>query len=168
MSTIAFEGGCQRLEELRILAESIPADIGPSAQGGGRRANTFENEQLISADAPNQAESMVVSMIAPQTAKTKGSKWARKEIECGDASSSLQKHKKGIRKCKMCGMYMGHYSTTCPLNVDVTARGRSGHRRRRGTMGTKRGRPPISRQLELEFMEAGSENTDEELYEMEI
>jgi hypothetical protein len=35
MSTIAFEGGCQRLEELRILAESIPADIGPSAQGGG-------------------------------------------------------------------------------------------------------------------------------------
>jgi hypothetical protein len=35
-------------------------------------------------------------------------------------------------------------------------------------MGTERGRPPIKRQLELEFMEAASEeDTDEEIYEME-
>jgi hypothetical protein len=35
-------------------------------------------------------------------------------------------------------------------------------------MGTKRGRPPINRQLELEFVEAGSEeDTDEEIYKME-
>jgi hypothetical protein len=68
----------------------------------------------------------------------------------------------------MCGMYAGHYLTTCPLNRDVATRGRGGHRGRRVTMGTKRGRPPINRQLELEFVEAGSEeDTDEEIYKME-
>jgi hypothetical protein len=50
----------------------------------------------------------------------------------------------------------------------VAARGRGGHRGRRGTMGTKRGRPPINMQLELEFMKAGSEeDTGEEIYKME-
>jgi hypothetical protein len=47
--------------------------------------------------------------------------------------------KKGTRKCKTCGMYVGHYSTTCPLNQNVAGRGRGGHRGRRGTMGTKKG-----------------------------
>jgi hypothetical protein len=38
----------------------------------------------------------------------------------------------------------------------------------RGTIGTKRGRPPINRQLEFEFMEGASEeDTDEEIYEIE-
>jgi hypothetical protein len=65
-------------------------------------------------------------------------------------------------------MYVGHYSTTYLLNQDVAARGRGGHSGRRGTMGTKRGRPPINRQLELEFIEAVSEeDTYEETYEME-
>jgi hypothetical protein len=59
-------------------------------------------------------------------------------------------------------MYVG------ALNQNVAGRGRGGHRGRRGTMGTKRGRPPINRQLELEFMVAASEeDTDEEIYEME-
>jgi hypothetical protein len=31
MSRTIFDAGCQRLEELRILAGSIPSDIGPSA-----------------------------------------------------------------------------------------------------------------------------------------
>jgi hypothetical protein len=77
--------------------------------------------------------------------------------------------KKGTRQCKKkCGLKAGHYSTTCPLNQDVTARGRSGHRGRQGTIGTKRGRPPINRQLEFEFMEGASEeDTDEEIYEIE-
>jgi hypothetical protein len=164
MSRTTFEGGCERLEELRILVENIPSDIGPSAQGS-RRANTSENEQPILADAPNQAETMVVSMSAPRTSKIKGSKQTGKEI---DASSSLNKQKKGTRQCKTCGMYTGHYSTTCPLNRDVAARGSGGHRGRRGTMGRKRGRPPINRQLELEFMEAASEeDTNEEIYEIE-
>jgi hypothetical protein len=133
-----------------------------------RRAGTSENEQPISADAPNEAESMVVSMSVPWTTKTKGSKRTGKEIEHDDTSSSLHKHKKGTRKCKTCGMYVGHYSTTYLLNRDVTARGRGGHMGRRGTMGTKRGRPPINRQLELEFIEAASEeDTYEEIYEME-
>jgi hypothetical protein len=49
----------------------------------------------------------------------------------------------------------------------VAARGRDGHRGRRGTIGTKRGRPPINRQLELEFMKAArEEDIDEEIYEM--
>jgi hypothetical protein len=142
--------------------------INTGGGGGGREADTSENEQPISVDAPNEAESMVVSMSAPQTAKTKGSKRARKEIEPGDTSSSLHKHKKGTRKCKTCGMYMGHYLTTCLLNPDVATKGRGGHRGRQGTMGTKRGRPQISRQLELEFMAAASkESTDEEIYKME-
>jgi hypothetical protein len=35
-------------------------------------------------------------------------------------------------------------------------------------MGTKRGRPPINKQLELEFTEAASEeDIDEEMYEKE-
>jgi hypothetical protein len=126
MCRTTFEGGCQRFEEMRILTESIPSEIGPSAQGS-RRANTSENEQPISADAPNEAESMVVSMSAPRIAKTKGSKRTGKEIERGDASSSLNKNKKGTRQCKTCGMYVRHYSTTCLLNRDVAARGRGGN-----------------------------------------
>jgi hypothetical protein len=69
-------------------------------------------------------------MSAPRTAKTKGNKWIGKEIERGDGSSSLHKHKKGTRQCKKCGMYVGHYSTTCPLNRDAAARGSGGHRGR--------------------------------------
>jgi hypothetical protein len=72
MSKTTFEDGCQRLEEMRILSESIPSYIGPSAQGR-RGTDTSENEQPISADAPNEVESMVVSMSAPRTTKTKGS-----------------------------------------------------------------------------------------------
>jgi hypothetical protein len=64
MSRTTFVAGCQRLEELRILARSILSDIGPSAQGS-MRADTSENEQPILADAPNEAENMVVSMNAP-------------------------------------------------------------------------------------------------------
>jgi hypothetical protein len=63
MSRTTFIAGCQRLEELRILAWSILSDIGPSAQGS-MRADTSENEQPILADAPNEAENMVVSMNA--------------------------------------------------------------------------------------------------------
>jgi hypothetical protein len=33
MCRTTFEGGCQRFEEMRILTESIPSEIGPSAQG---------------------------------------------------------------------------------------------------------------------------------------
>ncbi|GJN00030.1 hypothetical protein PR202_ga17179 [Eleusine coracana subsp. coracana] len=46
----------------------------------------------------------------------------------------------------------------------VEARGRGGSSGRRGTMGTKRGRPPFNRQLEQDFLEvADEEDTDEEL-----
>jgi hypothetical protein len=89
MSRTAFNAGYERLEKLMILAENIPTDIGPLAQGR-RGTHTSENGQPISADAPNEAESMV-SMSTPRTAKTKGSKQTRKEIERGDASSNLRK-----------------------------------------------------------------------------
>jgi hypothetical protein len=56
--------------------------------------DTSENGHPISVDAPNEAESMVVSMSAPRTAKTKGSKQTGKEIEHGDAGSSLSQTKK--------------------------------------------------------------------------
>jgi hypothetical protein len=130
MSRTAFEARCERLEELRISTECIPSDIGPSAQGS-RRTNTSKNEQPISTDEPNKAESMVVSMSAPIAAKTKGSKRTAKEIERGEATNSLPKQKKGHKAVqKKCGLKAGHYSTTCPLNQDVAARGRSGHRGR--------------------------------------
>jgi hypothetical protein len=66
----------------------------------------------------------------------------------------------------LCLFVVVHYSTTCPLNRDVAARGRGGHRGRRGTMGTKKGDHQFTDKLE--FMEAASEeDTDEEIYEME-
>jgi hypothetical protein len=133
MSRTSFDIGCQRLKELRILAGSIPSDIGPSAQGS-MRADISENEQPISVDAPNEAENIVISMNVPRTAKTKGSKRIRKEIECGDASSSLHKQKKGHKKVQNVWYVRRHYSTTCPLNENVAGRGRGGHRGRRGTM----------------------------------
>jgi hypothetical protein len=40
MSRTTFEARCERLEELRILAESIPTGIGPSAHG--RRGLTHQ------------------------------------------------------------------------------------------------------------------------------
>jgi Na+-transporting NADH:ubiquinone oxidoreductase subunit NqrA len=39
MSRTTFDAGCERLEELRILAENILSDIGPSAQGAGEVAH---------------------------------------------------------------------------------------------------------------------------------
>jgi hypothetical protein len=85
MSRTTFDAGCQRLEELRILAGSIPSDIDPSAQGS-MRADTSENEQPISVDAQNEVESMVVSMSSPRTAKTKGSKRTGKGSKKGNKS----------------------------------------------------------------------------------
>jgi hypothetical protein len=165
MSRTTFDAGCERLEELRILAENIPSDIGPSAQGAGEVAHLKMGNQY---QPMHEMRLKAWWFQWVRTAKTKGNKWTGKEIERGDGSSSLRKYKKGTRQCKKCGMYVGHYSTTCPLNRDAAARGSGGHRGRWGTMGTKRGKPPINRQLELEFTEAASEeNIDEEMYEKE-
>ncbi|GJN19846.1 hypothetical protein PR202_gb07159 [Eleusine coracana subsp. coracana] len=154
MSKTGFETGCENFEALTGLAESIPADIGPSAQGSRTNDGSSESEEPILASAPPVAEDMKISTSAPQPSKTKGSKRTGKEICYEEARGRRQKYEKSKRQCKSCGLYTGHYSTTCPLNPVVAARGSGNYRGRQGTMGTKRGRPPINRQLEQEFLQA--------------
>ncbi|GJN13980.1 hypothetical protein PR202_gb00748 [Eleusine coracana subsp. coracana] len=165
MSKIGFETGCENLEALTGLAKSIPADIGPSAQGNRTNDGSSDSEDQILASAPPVAEDMEVSMSAPQPARTKGSKRTGKEICCEEPRGRRQKDEKSKQQCKSCGLYTGHYSTTCPLNPVVAARGRGGSRGRRGTMGTKRGRPPINRQLEQDFLQATAEEEEEDIDE---
>jgi len=157
-SRVGFEAGCEKFEALRRLAETIPADIGPSAQGNRTTDNSTENEDPMFASQPHVHRDIEVSMSASQPSKMKGSKRTRKDIDWHGAGTSNQKEKMGTRQCKSCGLYAGHYSTTCPLNPVVASRGKG----RRGTMGTQRGRPPINRQLEHEFLKVATDEADEE------